>query len=175
MSNSLEDIQDPQGAEEDQNTARIYEAGFHLLSTLSEAQAGENFNELKKGIEDAGGEIISEEAPRRISLAYQVEKKVANKREIHKESYFGWIKFESTGETANDITQLLKKNTNVLRTLVVRTVREDVFYHAEDEEPAGETEPENQTDHETSEKETKEKETEKDRDLDESIDELVVK
>ena len=40
-------------------------------------------------------------------------------------AHFGWLKFESSSEAADELTAALKANKSILRSIVFRTVRED--------------------------------------------------
>ena len=71
--------------------------------------------------------IIAEELPVFIDLAYTIVKTVDHKNKRFDEAYFGWIKFEGTPSGIAELEEGLKKDENVLRYLVVKTIRENTF------------------------------------------------
>jgi hypothetical protein len=54
-------------------------------------------------------------------------KVVSNKRATHHASYFGWVKFEVVPAGAKAIDKKLKSEDNILRFILVKTVRENTM------------------------------------------------
>ena len=106
---------------------RIYELGYHLIPTLSEEQIPAASGAVRGMIERISKDIIAEELPVFIDLAYQIVKTVEHKNKRFDEAYFGWIKFEAEPKGIAELEEGLKKDDNVLRYLVVKTLREDTF------------------------------------------------
>lgn len=106
---------------------RIYEVGFHILSTIAEDALGAEVTAVRDVIEAAGGKLIADEYPRHIDLAYPMLHVAANKRAYHHTAYFGWMKFEADSAAIKKINTALKGNDNILRFIVVKTVRENTF------------------------------------------------
>ncbi len=106
---------------------RIYELGYHLIPTLSEEQIPGASGAVRGMIERISKDIIAEELPVFIDLAYQIVKTVEHKNKRFDEAYFGWIKFEAEPKGIAELEEGLKKDNNVLRYLVVKTLREDTF------------------------------------------------
>ena len=102
----------------------VYEVGFHIVPTVGEEGVGAVVESIRKILGDA--EIISESFPRKISLAYQVERATQGKREKYTESYFGYIKFATTRDALPAIYTALGALNPILRFLIVETVREDI-------------------------------------------------
>jgi ribosomal protein S6 len=102
----------------------IYEVGFHLVPGLGEDGAASTAATIRAGLGDA--EIISEQAPQKMTLAYTIERSVQGKREKFTESYFGWIKFAAPRADALALQEKLRLMPEVLRYLLIETVREDV-------------------------------------------------
>jgi len=102
----------------------VYEVGFHIVPTVGEEGVGAVVESIRKILGDA--EIISESFPRKIGLAYQVERATQGKREKYTESYFGYIKFATTRDQVPAIHTALGAQNTVLRFLIVETVREDI-------------------------------------------------
>jgi ribosomal protein S6 len=71
-------------------------------------------------------EVIKDEAPRKMTLSYVIERPGAGRREKYGEAYFGFIKFAIDKEHINGIEAKLRATREVLRYLLVETVREDV-------------------------------------------------
>ncbi len=106
---------------------RVYELGYHLIPTLSVEQIPTASGAVRGMIERISKEIISEELPVFIDLAYQIVKTVEHKNKRFDDAYFGWIKFEATPEGIATLEETLKGDGNVLRYLVVKALRENTF------------------------------------------------
>ena len=59
-------------------------------------------------------------------LAYTIERSDSGKREKFTEAYFGWIKFATERGSIPPLQENLRAMPEVLRYLVIETVREDV-------------------------------------------------
>jgi ribosomal protein S6 len=104
----------------------IYEIGFHVVPTVTEAQLSDAMADLRAHIAKAGGEVVSGGEPTKMTLSYVIERAVAGKREKYTESYFGWVKFvveERAG--IPELESYLQHNRAVLRYLFIETVREE--------------------------------------------------
>ena len=106
---------------------RVYEVGYLLLPSISEEQLPEYVSEIKKLINDAGGQLISEENPKFRHLAYEMTKLIGTRNERFTSAYFGWIKFEMTGENLLVVKSKLDAIQAILRYLAIKTVRENTF------------------------------------------------
>jgi ribosomal protein S6 len=104
----------------------IYEVGFHLVPTIAEDGVGAAVEGVRKIIGD-DAEFISEGFPQKISLAYVVERATQGKREKYGEAWFGWVKFATTREKLPVIERALLDSRDVLRSLIIETVREDIM------------------------------------------------
>ncbi|MEK7148320.1 MAG: 30S ribosomal protein S6 [Patescibacteria group bacterium] len=106
---------------------RIYELGYHLVPTLADGQIPKASGAVRGMIERISKGIIAEELPVFIDLAYQIVKTIDHKNNRFNDAYFGWIKFEGSPAGIADLEEGLKKDENVLRYLIVKTVRENTF------------------------------------------------
>ena len=107
--------------------SRVYELGYHLVPTLSEEQVPAASAAVSGMIERISKGIIAEESPVFIDLAYTIVKTVEHKNKRFDEAYFGWIKFEGEPAGIAELEEGLKKDDNVLRYLVVKTLKENTF------------------------------------------------
>lgn len=103
----------------------VYEIGFLLVPEITEEKLPEAFGTIKNAILEKGAIAISEEFPKLMTLAYTMEKTINNKIERFKEGYFGWIKFELAGEAVASVDAMLRLRDDVIRHLLVTTVREN--------------------------------------------------
>jgi ribosomal protein S6 len=108
--------------------SRIYEISFIFDNKLDESAALEKGNALKQSIATLGGSFISEEAPYMRELAYEMIRVINNVNVRFNEGYFGWIKFELEPAKVKDLEKLVKQDEEVVRFLVVTTVRENTVY-----------------------------------------------
>lgn len=114
----------PSGAEVSMQPI-IYEVGFHLVPTIAEDGVGAAVEKIRKIIGD-DAEIISEGYPQKMTLAYVIERAAQGRREKYGESWFGWIKFAQKREKMPAIEAALNASREVLRSLIIETVREDI-------------------------------------------------
>ncbi len=105
----------------------LYEIGFHVVPTVEEAKVGEVVETLRAEIKKAGGEIVGEQAPQKMTLSYVIERATSGKREKYSEAYFGWLKFvveERDGIVG--LENFLQNNKTILRFLFIKTEHEEV-------------------------------------------------
>ncbi|MBI5457046.1 30S ribosomal protein S6 [Candidatus Kaiserbacteria bacterium] len=105
--------------------SRIYEVGYHIASTVKEEDVEKVVSALRGEIEKGGGSFIAEGSPSLMKLAFPMIVREGEKKIVHDRAYFGWIKFEAPTEAAEALEASLKRNTNIVRAIVFRTVRED--------------------------------------------------
>ena len=115
-------------------TLRIYELGYHIISTVKEEDVDRVTNGIRSVIEKAKGSFIAEGAAQNVKLAYPMYVTNEGKRTRYDRAYFGWIKFEVGAHEAEGIEAAIKANKDVLRSLMFKTVREDTRASAR---PAG--------------------------------------
>ena len=107
---------------------RVYEISFIFDNKIEEGAALEKANALKQSIATLGGSFISEEAPYMRELAYEMIRVVNNVNVRFNEGYFGWIKFELDGDKVKDLEKGIKLDEQVVRYMVVKTVRDNTVY-----------------------------------------------
>ena len=73
------------------------------------------------------GEIISDEMPKMIPLAYTMSKVIQNVRNKFNTAYFGWIKFEINSEKVLELKKKLDLDPNIVRFLIIKTVKENTI------------------------------------------------
>jgi ribosomal protein S6 len=107
--------------------SRIYEIGYLLVPTISEENVPVNYGNLKDLVVSLGGEIIFDEMPKMINLAYSMPKVVQNVRSKFDSAYFGWVKFEINPEKVLELKKKLDLDVNIIRFLILKTVRENTI------------------------------------------------
>ncbi|MGC9602269.1 MAG: hypothetical protein ABSE76_00790 [Minisyncoccia bacterium] len=108
------------------DTQPIYEIGYHLIPTLTEESVVAATEALRKILGNV--EIIKDQAPVKIPLAYVIERRGQGKREKYAEAYFGFIKFATDKENIDAIKQYLRGAHEILRHLLIEAVREDTSF-----------------------------------------------
>ena len=106
---------------------RIYELGYLLVPAISEEDVPVVYNNLKDLVVNLGGEIISDETPKMISLAYTMSKVTQNVRNKFDTAFFGWVKFEINPEKVLELKKKLDIDLNFIRFLILKTVRENTI------------------------------------------------
>ncbi len=111
--------------------SQVYEVGFLLVPTITEGEVSKKTETIRKKIIDMGGKIVAEGSPVLRDLAYEMSIIVSNKREIYGSGYFGWIKFEGDSAQTQKIDDELKKDVEIIRFILIKTVLEDIFAEIE--------------------------------------------
>ncbi len=111
----------------EEKKTRIYEIGYLLFPTLSEEEMPALYARLKDLVVDFGAEIISDEMPKMMPLAYTISKVIQNIRSKFDSAYFGWIKFEVDPEKMGELKKKLNLEQNILRSLIIKTVKENTI------------------------------------------------
>ena len=113
---------------EKEGGVQVYELGYHIVSTVAEENVPKEVQILKDTVLKDGGSLISEGEPKLINLAYSMTKSVADVKKKFTSAYFGWIKFETKSELMPAIKKAVDGNPNVLRYLLIKTVRENTLF-----------------------------------------------
>lgn len=106
---------------------RVYELGVHLLPTIAEENVAAAFAGVKELVESKGGVMIAEEAPRLLALAYTIYRRETGKAQPFSQAYFGWLKFDMEPERAAELKREAADRPEVLRSLVIETIRESTL------------------------------------------------
>ncbi|HXK38443.1 MAG TPA: 30S ribosomal protein S6 [Candidatus Paceibacterota bacterium] len=106
---------------------RIYEVGFLIIPTVNEDGLVARVAAIREAINSINGTVIAEGAAKKIDLAYPMTKVAQNKRATYSSAYSGWFKFEAEPKGAKEIATVLKADEDVLRFLLIKTVREDTM------------------------------------------------
>ena len=116
-------------AEKETNTSsRVYELGYLLVSTLAPEDVPAIYGNLKELIiKTPHSEIISDEMPKMITLAYPMQKVTANVRSKFTTAYFGWTKFTMKTEQVLELKKKLDLDQNIIRFLILKTVKENTI------------------------------------------------
>lgn len=109
------------------SNARVYEVGFLLTPTISEDEMPAVYGSIKELVASFGGEIISDELPKMIGLAYAMSKVLKNIRHKFDSAYFGWIKFSMDPEKVLELKKKLDLDLNIIRFLTMKTVKENTI------------------------------------------------
>lgn len=122
MEEKIEEIKEEEGF-----GGNIYELSFLFVPTITEEEIAGRFADLKTLLEKAGAVFIAEDMPRSMELAYQMSRTIANKKTWFDRAYFGWVKFELVPEKVDEFKPVLARNEEIIRFLVIRTVRESTL------------------------------------------------
>ncbi len=106
---------------------RVYEVSYLIVPSVAQENLPEKISTLRGVVESAGGKLLDEGDPKYQDLAYDMDTIVANKKVVHKEGYFGWLKFEINPASIKKIDEKLETDTELIRFLIIRTVRWDTL------------------------------------------------
>lgn len=121
----MQDIDD--GAENNKSDKQVYELGYLLVPTIAEEDVPISYGNLKELVSSFGGEIISDEMPRMISLAYSMQKITSNVRNKFNTAYFGWTKFIMDSQKVLELKKHFDLDPNFIRLLLLKTVKENTI------------------------------------------------
>lgn len=107
--------------------ARIYELCYLLNPAIKEEDITVHYGNIKEMVTSLGGEIIADEVPKLIPLAYTMEKVVANVKYNHNSAYFGWVKFYMDNAKVSEMKVKLDLDSNFVRYLLIKTVKENTI------------------------------------------------
>jgi len=122
---TTEDVKTEESKAPENEGVRIYEVGYHVLSTVKEEDVEGVVSTIRSEIEKAGGSLISEGAPQSVKLSYTMSVNKGGKNTHYERAYFGWIKFESDSEATGKLNEVLTEDENILRFIIFKTLRED--------------------------------------------------
>jgi len=110
-----------------QDDSHVYELAFFLMPTMGEENLPTVFGDLKNMLSKSGAVFISEDFPKLLPLAYPIDKIIEHKRQAFNTAFFGWIKFELESGHLLNLKEELKHSINLIRFMIVRTVRESTL------------------------------------------------
>ena len=99
------------GEERNEEEVGFYELSFLLADDLSDSLIAETISNLKDSINSAGGIVIEDSWPKKIKLAYPIKK--------NNFAYFGYLLFDYPRKEIEKFSQEVKKNSNILRYLLI--------------------------------------------------------
>lgn len=111
----------------EEGETQVYELGFHIVPSIEEADLAVEVDSIKALIEKNGGTFIGDELPKKIALAYTIAKDIDGKRRKFNSAFFGWMKFEMKTENIMNVKKEVDKNKNILRYLIIKTVKESTL------------------------------------------------
>lgn len=123
----MKEIDNDVSKKEQDGVTRVYELGYLLVPSILEEDLPMNYGNLKEIVASFGGEIIADEMPKMITLAYPMQKVLSNVRHKFKTAYFGWTKFLMTAEKVLELKKRLDLDPQVIRFLILKTVRENTI------------------------------------------------
>ena len=107
--------------------SQIYEVGYLLVPTIKGEDTPVVYGNLKELINSFDGEIITDEMPKLINLAYPMQKVTSNVRNKFHAAYFGWTKFVMDSAKILELKKRLDLDPNFIRFLILKTVKENTI------------------------------------------------
>lgn len=109
------------------SSSKVYELGYLLVPTIKEEDVTINYGNLKDLLLSFGGEIISDEIPKMMTLAYSMQKVTSNVRSKFNTAYFGWSKFIMDSQKVLELKKHLDLDPTFIRFLIMKTVKENTI------------------------------------------------
>lgn len=114
----------------DLSETRVYELGFHLDAELPQ----EEVKKVYQGIRDrisAVATIVAEGEPTKVPLAYRISRQETTGRRDFDSAFFCWVAYETDQAGHDDVAQLARNESNIIRFLDIRTTKEAAKHAAE--------------------------------------------
>lgn len=105
----------------------VYEISYIIVPSVGDNGLASEVGKIKAIIEKNSKAIISESFPEMKELSYEMVKHVLGKNQKFDTGYFGWVKFESSGDDIGNIKKATEEIHSILRFLIVKTVRENTI------------------------------------------------
>jgi len=118
----------------------VYELSFLILPSIPEDKVVNVVDSIRKVVINEGGVEIDGEAPFKQPLSYSMSKTIGASRYVVDDAYLGWIKFEIEPAKALAVKTGIEKISEILRFLMIKTVRETTFTFAQARKAIVETE-----------------------------------
>lgn len=107
---------------------RVYELGYLLVPTLTAENIPAVYGDLKDLITSTfKGQVISDDMPKTMTLAYPMLKVISNVRNKFDTAYFGWVKFTMDTDQITELKKKLDLDPNIIRFLIIKTVKENTI------------------------------------------------
>ena len=97
------------------------------MPSISEENIAVNYGNIKELISSLKGEIVADEMPKMIPLAYEMKKVTSNVRSKFNTAYFGWVKFIMSTTNVLELKKALDLDPNFIRFLILKTVKENTI------------------------------------------------
>jgi|SRR3989344_6345224 len=124
---SMQEMENNTSTEEDNSSSKVYELGYLSVPTIKEEDLPVFYGNLKELLLSFSGEIIMDEMPKMISLAYSMTKVTSNVRKKFNTAYFGWTKFTMNSQKVLELKKHLDLDPNFIRFLILKTVKENTI------------------------------------------------
>ena len=113
---------------ESTSDSKVYEIGYLLVPSIPQEKVAEQTSGFAALLAKNSAEVIDEESPSLISLAYEMDKSTGGgAHQRFDQGYFGWIKFSCSPSAIEEIKKSFDQNQTVLRILAVATVKEKTY------------------------------------------------
>ena len=109
----------------DTNSKKLYELGYLLVSSIAEDHVAAEVEAIKSAITKAEAEIVSEDSPKLIPLAYSMVHGASGQKKKFDKAYFGWIKFTAEATSVEFINRFCHEHEQFLRFMIVKTVKDE--------------------------------------------------
>ena len=110
--------------QEEKEETKLYELGYLLAPDVTEEGVNAEVESLRSVLEKNGAVPFSEEMPGKRVLAYEMSKRINDKRHAFTQGYFGWMRFELGASKISFVKDALDHNDRMIRFSITRPERE---------------------------------------------------
>ena len=106
---------------------QIYEIGYLVIPNVSEEEVLTEVANIKAILEKKEATFLSGDEPKFINLSYSISKMFGAEKQVFEKAYFAWMKFEVEISNLVKIKEELDKYQNILRYLLIKTLKKDTL------------------------------------------------
>ncbi len=105
----------------------VYEIGCLFVPIISDKDVLTEVSKIKSILEELDCNFLSGDGPDMKELAYSMKKMIDGEKHLFAKAYFVWLKFTADSDKLVDLKKDLDKNENILRYILIKTVKEDML------------------------------------------------
>ncbi len=121
---------------QEENKDIVYEVGCLFVPIISDKDVLTEVSNIKDLLVKFDFEFLSGDGPKMRDLAYSMKKMIDGKKNLFDKAYFVWLKFIANPDELDGLKKELDKNENILRYILIKTVKKDILVSEQKKVPS---------------------------------------
>ena len=113
--------------QKEEKEGMVYEIGCLFVPIISDKDVLTEVSKVKSFLEKLDCNFLLGDGPDMKELAYPMKKVVDGEKHLFTKAYFVWLKFTADPDKLIDLKKDLDKDENILRYILIKTVKEDML------------------------------------------------